>query len=344
MNIGIYTRWQRRDSTYAAIQIADLVSQWQHEVTILTPTPRKPAVSSFWDRRVYHDSQVRFTDWAVPLSHVIWMFCPHPGQPVWAKNANKRAILVPDWDDLHLIGEVGPLFWKIMAPTRAWAHFLADQGARNVVACPWSPMLPVTKRVPDGPVRIYVPPVDRPGDEDDGLAVDVVEAMFALDRHARATISTDGRRSALAKRLERLVKIEPRLTLDKPADYHQQVLRHGEHSLTLLSTVVENFGMSALCSFHMGTPVIGFNIPSLDEVANRKNSVLVNCKVTGSAPGVPGMLAPVDRRNLLEALMGLINEPALAQLFAGCHVGLTQRRIDFEVAWSAVVPFVEWRR
>ena len=143
----------------------------------------------------------------------------------------------------------------------------------NIIAlCPWSPMLPITSRAPATPIRVYAPPVDRPGDEDDGLAVDVIEAMFTLDHSALATISTDGRRSALAKRLERLAKIQSRLTLDRPADYHQQVLRYGEHSLTLLSTGVENFGMSALCSFHMGTPVVGFNVQSLAEVANPQNS------------------------------------------------------------------------
>jgi glycosyltransferase involved in cell wall biosynthesis len=322
MNVGIYTRWQRRDSTYAAIQIADLLSQWQHDVTILTPTPKKPAVSRFWDGRVRHDSQVRFTDWAAPLSLVIWLFCPHPSQPAWAKNANKRTVLIPDWADLREIDEGGPLFWRILAPTRCWTNFLTDRGAHNVVHCPWSPVLPITERSHDGPVRVYVPPVDRPGDDDESVAVDVIEAMLSLDRAAQATISTDGRRSALAKRLERLAKVQPRLTLDRPADYQQQVLRYGEHSLTLLTTVVENFAMSALCSFHMGTPVIGFKAPALDEVANIQNSVLVGLS---------------DRRGLLDALMALVERSGLSRLFTGCQVGLAQRRLAFEAAWIDAV-------
>jgi glycosyltransferase involved in cell wall biosynthesis len=322
MNIGIYTRWQRRDSTYAAIQIADLLSQWRHEVTILTPTPTKPPVSSFWDGHVRHDSQVRFTEWAAPLALVIWLFCPHPGQPVWAKNANKRTVLVPDWADLSVISEVGPLFWRVLAPTRCWANLLADRGARNVVHCPWSPVLPITERSHAGPVKVYVPPVDRPGEDDESTAVDIIEAVLSLNKSVQATISTDGRRSALAKRLERLAKAQPRLTLDRPADYHQQVLRYGEHSLTMLTTVVENFAMSALCSFHMGTPVVGFNAPSLDEVANPQNSVLV---------------ALSDQRGLLDALMALIEQPKLSRLFAGCQAGLAQRRLEFEAVWMDAV-------
>ena len=83
MKVGIYTRWQRRDSTYAAIQIADLMSLWQHEVTILTPTPKRPTVSNFWDSRVRQDSNIRFTDWAAQLAVVIWTFWPTPGQLEW---------------------------------------------------------------------------------------------------------------------------------------------------------------------------------------------------------------------------------------------------------------------
>jgi hypothetical protein len=337
MNVGIYTRWQRRDSTYAAIQIADLMSQWQHEVTILTPTTPKPPVSGFWDGRVRHDSQVRFTEWAAPLSVLIWTFCPHPSQSVWAKSANKRTILVPDWADLHVIDEVGPTFWRIVAPTYCWAQLLKDRGARNVVFCPWSPMLPITRRSSSSPVQVYVPPVDRPGDEDDGLAVDVVEAMLTLNHSAKATISMDGRRGAIAKRLERLAKAEPRLTLDKPADYQQQVLRYSDHSLTLISTVVENFGMSALFSFHMGTPVVGFNIQSRNEMANPQNSVLVNCKATGCSPGEPALLVSADRRNLLDALMALVEQPELSQLFDGCPRGLERRRTRFEAGWADMI-------
>jgi glycosyltransferase involved in cell wall biosynthesis len=303
-----------------------------------------PPVSSFWDRRVYHDSQVKFTDWALPLSVVIWMFCPHPGQPKWAKNANKRTILVPDWTDLHAIDEIGPMFGRIMAPTQCWTRLLVARGAHNVTFCPWSPMLPITERSPTGPVQVYVPPVDRPGDEDDGLAIDVIEAMFALDHRAQATISADGRRGAVAKRLDRLARAEPRLTLDRPVDYHQQVLRFGEHSLTLLSSAIENFGMSALCSFHMGTPVVGFNIQSLDEVASTQNSILVDCKATGCPPGRPALLVPDDRRNLLDALMTLLEEPALSRLFGGCQAGLARRRLEFESAWSSVVSCTEWGR
>jgi glycosyltransferase involved in cell wall biosynthesis len=334
MNVGIYTRWQRRDSTYAAIQVADLLSQWQHDVAILTPTPTKPPVSSFWDARVARDALVRFTDWAESRALVIWTFCPDPAQLNWIVRAGKRAIVVPDWADLHLIDEVSALCWRIYAPTLHWARVLEGRGARNVVLCPWSPVLPITIRTLVPPVRVYVPPVDRPG-EDDELAVDVVEGLLALDRAVVATVSIDGRRGALAKRLDRLAHIEPRLTLDRPLDYHHQILRYGDHSLTLLSAVVENFAIPALCSFHMGTPVIGFNAPTLAEAASPQNAVLVDC---GAAP------AAVDCRDLLEALMVLVEPSRLSQLFSGCAAGLAQRRLGFESAWRAAVSRTVWRR
>lgn len=337
MNVGIYTRWQRRDSTYAAIQIAELFSQWQHEVTILTPTPTKPAVSGFWDGRVHHDTQVRFIDWAAPLAVVIWLFCPAPAQPGWAASTGKRTVLVPDWADLDAIEEHGHLFWRIMAPTRSWVRFFDKYDFRNVLPCPWSPMLPITERAPVEPVRVYVPPANRPCDRDDNVAVDVIEAMLTLNSFVQATIAMDGRRSTTVKRLERMAKAEPRLILARPADYHQQVLRYSEHSLTLLPTVVENFSMSALCSLHMGTPIVGFNVPARAEVTSPQNSVLVDCAATDYLPNESETLVPEDRFDLLNALMTLVEQPGLSRLFSGCSVGLARRRQEFAAAWSTVI-------
>jgi hypothetical protein len=343
MNVGIYTRWQRRISTYAAIQIADLMSQWQHDVTILTPTPRKPLVSSFWDKRVRHDSQIRFTDWAATLDIVIWTFCPQPAQPTWVAKAGKRAILVPDWDDLRAIGEAGRQFWRVMAPSQHWVHILKDRGLRNATLCPWSPMLPVTNRQPDGSLKVYVPPVDRPEDSGDGSVIDVVEALFEYDQSVQVTVSMDGRRGVLVKRLENLAKIEPRLTLDRPVNYQQQLLRCGEHSVTLLSSTIYNFGMWALFSLHMGTPIVGFDTQTLDELANPRNSILVPCSAASFVPDELTLLMPADRQSLIDALM-LLTEPAeLSRISAGCSIGLEQRRLDFEAAWLDAVPREVWK-
>jgi hypothetical protein len=329
MKVGIYTRWQRRDSTYAAIQIAELLTRWQHEVTILTPTPKKSVVSNFWDNQVRYDSQVRFTEWASPLAVVIWMFWPPSVQPEWAGKASKRAILVPDWADMQAVEAIGPLFWRIMAPTRRWARMFADTGVVNVVPCPWSPMLPITLRTHVGPVRVYVPPGDRPIEGDDVLIIDVAEAMIELDRSVEITISIDGHRGTTVKRLERLAKAKPRLTLIRPEDYQRQIIRYTEHSLTLLPSLFESFGISALCSFHMGTPIISLDMPPLEEMASSRNSVLVEHHA--------------DRLSLLEAALTLVEGPKLAQLFAGCPVGLERRRNEFESAWASALAATGYR-
>jgi hypothetical protein len=182
-------------------------------------------------------------------------------------------------------------------------------------------MLPITLRAPVAPVRVYVPPTS-PG-EDDTLVVDVIEAMFELDRHVQATIALDGCRGGTVKRLERMARAQPRLVLARPEDYHRQILRYGEHSLTLLAGATGSFGMSALCSLHMGTPIVGFAVSPLDEMAYPGNSVLAEPRA--------------DRLDLLEGLMTLIEGPGLTPLFAGCPSGLEKRRGEFEEAWSSVL-------
>lgn len=328
MRVGIHTRWQRRDVTYAAIQLADLFSRWGHHVALFTPTPRPARVSRYWDGKVRGAARVRFTDWAADLDTVIWTSCPHVGQPAWADKAGKQTVLLGDPGDGPLIEEAYPAFHKVLAPSGHAARALAGARLKNVVACPWSPVLPVTVRVEaiDAP-RLYVPPADRPGPAAPDAAAAAIGPALAVQPHAVATVSLDGRPRPAARDLRRLARAFPgRLTLLTGEDYDRQLLRYGEHDLTLLTGTAGGFGVAALCSLHMGTPVVGYLAQPLEEVVAGRSGVLV-----------PRAGRPEDRIRLAGALMRVLGSPsALLRYRAGCPAGLTRRREAFELVLSGI--------
>jgi hypothetical protein len=165
MRIGICTPWQRRDVAYAAIQLADLFSRWGHHVALFTSIPQPARVSRYWDGKIRTAGRMKFTSWAVDLDTIIWTTCPHVGQPAWAEKAGKQTVLLGDPGDGALIEETYPAFHKILAPSSHAVRVLTAARLKSVVACPWSPVLPVT--TPTGTevvtgLRLYVPPIDQP--------------------------------------------------------------------------------------------------------------------------------------------------------------------------------------
>lgn len=328
MRIGICTPWQRRDVTYAAIQLADLFSRWGHHVSVLTSTGHPAAVSRYWDGRACPATRQKFTTWLADLDSVVWTACPRVEQVAWAEKAGKQTVLVADPADGRLIAEVYPAFHKVLAPSGCALRVLAEARLRNVVACPWSPLLPVTTRIypVDRPARVYVPPVDRPGSTVPAAAVEVVAALLANRSGATATVSLDGRPRATAHRLRRLAHEYPgRLILLPREDYDRQLLRHGEHDVTLLTATSEVFGMTALCAVHMGTPVVGYAVAPLEEVVGGRCGVLV----AGGSAGGPTRLARRLGRVVDDSL-------ELARLRDDCPVGLISRRQAFEHALSGI--------
>jgi hypothetical protein len=81
--------------------------------------------------------------------------------------------------------------------------------------------------------------------------------------------------------------------------------------------------MSALCSLHMGTPIIGLDVPPFSEIAGARNAILVPARTGGLV--------------FLEELMTLIQSPRLSQLFADCPCGLERRRAEFERVWTNTI-------
>jgi hypothetical protein len=320
MRLGICTRWQRRDVTYAAIQLADLFSRWGHSVSILTITSSPALVSHYWDRKVLSGRNARFTDWASALDVVLWTSCPHRGQVVWTNKAGKQTVLLADPADGDRITHVYPDFSQVLAPSRYAARMLAVAGLRNVIPCAWSPVLPPTRKDRrDTELRVYVPPAAG----NDALAV--IEALLGNYRFT-ASVSADGHCPAALRRFRRLAReYRDRLTILPREDYDRQLASYAEHDLTLLAVGQTALGMEALCSIHMGTPVLAYRVHPLDEI------------VGGHAGDLVDRISENDALQLARRLALYVTEPErIDPAFNGCPDGLTDRREAFEIGLTMI--------
>jgi hypothetical protein len=330
MRIGICTPWRRRDVAYAAIQLADLFSRWGHHVALFTSIPQPARVSHYWDGKIRTAGRMKFTSWAVDLDTIIWTTCPHVGQPAWAEKAGKQTVLLGDPGDGALIEETYPAFHKILAPSSHAVRVLTAARLKSVVACPWSPVLPVT--TPTGTevvtgLRLYVPPIDRSRSTSPDAAMTVIGSVLAARPAVVATVSLSGRDRSASQRLRRLARTSGgRLTLLGGEDYDRQLLRYGEHDLTLLTATSEVFGIAALCSLHMSTPVVGYLTQPLTEIVGDRSGVLV-----------PRAGQPEDCIRLARKLMRVLDSPsALFRYRTGCPTGLMRRREAFELVLSGI--------
>ncbi len=119
MDVGIYTRWRRREDTLTSIHLADFLRP-RFSVSFLAATTTPAPVHADYDALVRRDRAVKFTDWCRTARLVVWTLCPHVEQVEWAKKAGKYTVLVASCqeDEAKLRGAY-PAFHKVVAPTQA---------------------------------------------------------------------------------------------------------------------------------------------------------------------------------------------------------------------------------
>ncbi len=333
MDVGIVTRYQHRDVTLAAIQLCDLFAPLGR-VHILTTTPVPPRLHQQWDRRVMPVSLLprrrAFTTWfkiARPRL-MIWTEAPALGQVAYANARGCMTVLVATCrEDEDAIRRVYPEFSRVVAPSRAALDVLTYQfKLNNVVAAPWSPMRAVTRKRPGppGPMRYHVPLAGSMAAGVPAEAVGMMRSLMAATP-CEFTVSHSHWAPATLRMLVRLAREVPRLTLVKAGVYDSHLVELAAHDATVVLSQLDPFGMSALCSLHMGTPVIAYKTPPMNEIVrDLENGVLV----TGGD----------DAAGALARMEGTLHEIAvdtglLARTRDWTFTGLVKRRRAFEKAW-----------
>lgn len=340
MQIGIYTRYQRRDPTYMAIQLAELISRRGGEVSVLSDTPNFIPVDPHWDRRTLRYRQTQFTQWARELDLLVWTHIPPTAQARWCRKHDIATVLLFPWDEFwHHDPQQMRAITRVVSPLRACGALLRDSyDMRNVTVIPWAASLPPLRRFPasrESPPRL--PKVLFPLVSCQPLRMEtsIVNMACCVARSGLASVEVmyDVVAGYCRRQLMRLHKSELPITVTRVRDELQQRIKYAEADLVVWGSLIETCGLTGLRSLTMGTPVVSFKrAPAEEFVVNGRNGFLVDAPFQQSELGVPYI--DTDYVNLTSGVLDLLRTPGLLlRLQQEANYNMTNRQTFFDDQW-----------
>lgn len=343
MRIGLFTRYQPNELTRVALQLADWLSQRHVPVTIRAKG-HIGTVDPGWDRTIIHDrSSLVFTEWAKGCSAIVWTHTPPAEQLRWAKEKKIRNIYLASWDELDVDPtQAYPLFHKIVLPSRVPADMLKrSHKLTNVVTVPLYPNLPITQkgsRALSPHVRILVP-----------LYSQTTTAVHCETMRTMSRVLDNVPDASVTILYHRLNGIATRLLDELRKEYGSRLkacsglltselhLCYAQHDITVWPSQQENFGLIGATSLYLGTPVIGFDIPPINEIIrNGRNGVLLDTNVSIGAAGT--RWATLHYQRLEKAVIEVAQDPALlSTLQQNTAEGLEHRMLTFNESWMSLL-------
>lgn len=285
MTIGICTRYTHHEMTYVAIRLANWLKEHGNDVSLFTMTSDIRAIDPYWDRYVQRNrTEFKFSNWARPLSTIIWTHVPHPAQVTWVNNENKKSVVFLFWHTLTsqvrstLLG-----VQQILCPTMACFSLLYSWGLRNLLALPWDPGCPLfTKPRCHLPFpKLFVPLWDGNARRSEMTLLDVITRILIRCPKTEVGVaySASTLRPAAVKKFQDLKKASSgRLHLLSGVPPCKRPLLFQQYDLTLWATHFEDINHTGLMSIQMGTPIMGFEFTPTTEILREYNSIPVPCQ------------------------------------------------------------------
>jgi hypothetical protein len=336
MRVGISTRYCFHEATYAALRIADLVQQLGHDVRI-DSVNSPPALDSRWDKRVSSAKYLELAPWAEML---IWTHVPTLKEIwFWQKNSKAKLAIVPMWHELipkdkKQLGRVN----HIIAPHHS-LNVLQKRWPGQWAAVPWDNGLPVTRKEGlrhEGRVYVLAALFDDVINCLNTTFIDEIARILKACPNAYFTLAYCASRMArpAMNRFRGLAtSFGERCQLAAGVALRDRPLLYARHDVTLWPTVATDIGCVGLDSLTMGTPVVTWQCPPVDEFLRPDNAILVSCDVEHSEQGVPSSDGNCYRLGI--ALQQLIeNPPWIVTMQKHTAAKLEARRGEFVRFWA----------
>jgi hypothetical protein len=344
--IGICTRYQRHEATYAALRLAEWYESRGEDVSVFGIQSGFHPVSHKWDRRVVVGDL--FSEWAYPCRTIIWTTIPHPEQLVWVKQLGIRTVALVFWHELvHSDRQTLSMFDQLLCPRAACYSFLSAWGLKNIYSIGWDCGYPIFRKPDDYKIEglnVLLPLWDGNARKTEMTILDVIDRCLVRESTCRFTVaySSSTLKPTAQKRLDRMRRVYPdRLTLQKAIHPDDRPLLYSAHDLTLWPTHHENTCMTAHASYEMGTPVMGFTFPPTNEVLDEQISIPVPCcGVNRNDLGLPQVIPNYDMLDefLLHAAQDVDYVRQLQRNIAGFT---TEPREHFHERLSRTLPTYE---
>jgi hypothetical protein len=344
MRVGIYTHYAHCDQTYLTLRLAQLFHKLGIEYEIYSDKPPgKLGVPQ--DKYVTTRQHVKFTDWAVKKNVIIWTQVPRAEQLSYVKRRNIKTILVPMWQEL-----VQP-FRKALRTADCVVSMSAEcqtlfgdvYKVKNAELIPFDTGLPIIKKsgfVDPRKIKIFLPWFDRNAKCTGGQFITVLKHIMLHMEEAHLTVAVTPSHFSpgISKFFLNLQKRCPgRISLLRNTPFKKRVDLYAENDLTLIPAECDNYGLCALTSITVGTPVIAAAIsPQIDFLHPDANSALVLTKTDYDENGVIHALPDYEVFGLV--LQTLITEANLIhKMNQKTNYNLNTRRHQFEIGWENIL-------
>jgi hypothetical protein len=342
--LGICTRYCYHEASQVALRIANWEKARGGEVTMFTATCCAPPVDAFWDRHIACASLVKFSRWVEKCSTVLWTHVPHREQVEWCNKRKIHTVIHPLWQELTENNKA-PLRAanRVLATSQGFARMLQTRLAiKNVSVAPFDPGLPFTckdKHLTTAGPWVLLPLYDREPQKMEGTAIEIAGRL--LEARADVRLSVIYNSSTLSSRAKRRLQdfqhyFGQRVQCHRSVPFARRPMLFGHHDVTMWPAHFDSVGLTPLTSLSMGTPVVAFNSPPLQEFLTKHNSIPVPCDARYNRVGVP-QIEP-DYRLYERCLQNaVINRNYLAELQQTVLHGLEHRRKSFGEMLSQVI-------
>lgn len=342
--IGICTRWRKTDATHAALSVARRLHELACPFIINCYDWRSGDVAADYDKHVHH---IQFQKWLSTVKHIIWTAPVDSYFITQARKKHIRSSLYTSWDQLEPYDEkVLAEYTHILVPSVVQAMQLRDKfKLRNVAMLPYDPGVPSTLRgehtncVP-GRTKLFLSLYGAQLRRVDLSAILVLATLMQDLPQVDVTIAcSKGLAMYTQKELKQLAKKFPgRWRNLFNCKWTDQVIEMSKHDLTVWPAKWDGFGIVGTTSLAMGTPVIAWDMPPVNEhLASGRNSILVQSSIEYNWIGMPSVKP--NYQEFDRVLRWLITDKtALAELRKHTAERFDERRDEFRKGWAAVLP------
>jgi glycosyltransferase involved in cell wall biosynthesis len=339
--VGICTRYNRWDTTHAALAIARHLDDVGRSSALLCYGPRT-LVDPAYDNKVHTE---KFGVWVKKLHHLVWTgtvdtyFLQIP-----FKQRIKNTLYVT-WDQIVPFDELGlGAYNHVLVPTAIQALQLRDRfKLKNISILPYSCGYPITRRVdfvePDCInlfLSLYGAQLERIDPVVIPLIAKVIEGNPAVKIHI---MYSKGIASPTLRTMKHLTKkFAGRWKITRADHWADHATAMLNADLTLWPAKWDGLGLIGLTSLHMGTPVFAWDLPPFNEhLSGGFNALLVNCEIEYNWLGVPK--ARPNYQEFERVLSWILDsKAALKELKCNTHKRLEEWDTEFHKGLETILP------
>lgn len=283
--VGIYTPYQRCETTAAALCLADLAISLSLSVRLLSSTPVTRGLHPFWDSQVRVARGEQIYRWAKGCQRLVWFELAEDRLDQARLVTDAPSCYVPSWHRL-IRGDLERMlvFEGICCPSRAFYRFLVPQlekeDRHRISWCHWfdGPVQPFREGACDpGCCRLFVPMDSHTIDTVGIYYLEIFADLLNLCQSAKIQLesakSWSKRGGAMLKHLADC--FPGRFAWQKAGPWPAQASLMAAHDWTLVPALRSDFGLTASRSLATGTPVIAHGVEPFSEIIDNEGCGLL---------------------------------------------------------------------